>query len=211
MLNVLIKDDDVLFVHGMKKYLTEIFASEYHQKISFLPKFNSESVTVADIIIIQLCKGECYTCFSEFKFRSKSIIIGVLGGRTEPIPSLPHCINDIQFIARDTSLEDIRHCIVTAWELHQSVGWELRKKSCGTCRHKILSPQQYRIMTRLYRGEPIPHIAAELAISTKSIFSHKYYMMNKFNLTTDYELVTFLSKFVEKNKRNSEVGGFFNY
>lgn len=211
MLNVLIKDNDVLFVHGMKKYLAEVFEHEYNQRVCFLSEFNSESVSIADIIIIQLCKGESYTCFSEFKFRSKSIIIGVLSGKSDPIQSLPHCINDIQFIARDTSLADIRHCIINEWELHQVSGWNIRENSCGTCRHKILSPQQYRIMARLYRGEPIPHIAAELAISTKSIFSHKYYMMNKFSLTTDYELVTFLAKFVEKNKRNSEFGGFFNY
>ncbi|WP_407221180.1 LuxR C-terminal-related transcriptional regulator [Enterobacter sp. CPE_E1214] len=42
-------------------------------------------------------------------------------------------------------------------------------------------------------------IAHELNISDKTVFSHKYMLMQKFDLRNDYELIVLLNRLAEKN------------
>lgn len=54
-------------------------------------------------------------------------------------------------------------------------------------------------MICLYKGMSVMQIADELMISEKTVFTHKYKIMQRFNLRSDYELMQLLNKMAEKS------------
>jgi DNA-binding NarL/FixJ family response regulator len=53
-------------------------------------------------------------------------------------------------------------------------------------------------MVNFYRGLSVVQIARALKMSDKTVFTHKYMMMQKFNLRSDFELMALIRKMVEK-------------
>ena len=62
-------------------------------------------------------------------------------------------------------------------------------------------------MAEIYKGKTPATIAEDLDITQKTVFTHKYQMMNKFGLTTDFELIRFLHKLVSKNYQTNGFRG----
>ena len=54
-------------------------------------------------------------------------------------------------------------------------------------------------MVNFYRGLSVGQIANKLNTSDKTIFTHKYLLMQKFDLRSDYELMALIHRMVEKN------------
>ena len=54
-------------------------------------------------------------------------------------------------------------------------------------------------------------IAHELNISDKTVFSHKYMLMQKFDLRNDYELIVLLNRLAEKNSAPNFFSGLSNH
>ena len=51
----------------------------------------------------------------------------------------------------------------------------------------------------LYKGLSVMQTADALQIGYKTVFAHKYMIMQKFNLRSDYELIALLNRMVKKN------------
>ncbi|HDC4564913.1 TPA: helix-turn-helix transcriptional regulator, partial [Enterobacter asburiae] len=113
MLNVLIRDHDTLYMSSLKLFLSELFLSYYQRDVDFLPVFDVENVSKADVIIIGFGPGEFYTCTPELKFRKKSIIIGIVDHEKETPGVIKTCTHDIVFIRRDLSLKDLQRKIIS--------------------------------------------------------------------------------------------------
>lgn len=197
MINILIKDSDVLYRHGMMQYLTEILSKHSDKQLHFTQEFNRDTVRQADIIVLELCKGENYTCIPELSSRKQGIIFGLVDDAFDKIAPGTQCIEDIVFIRRSAPLNDIGRTILKLWSKHNQPATKMHCSNCFSCRHRRMSRQQTRIMARYFHGRTIPEIAKELRINDKTIYSHKYVVMNKFNLASDYELLIFLNKLKE--------------
>ena len=111
------------------------------------------------------------------------------------------CLPDIIFLPRRASLDRISGVLFIAWFRTQLPGYTLNKKTCFDCQHKGLSRQQIRIMVNFYRGLSVVQTANALKMSEKTVFTHKYMMMQKFNLRSDYELIVLLRRLMEKKSR----------
>lgn len=194
MINVLIKDDNAFYDWSIHRFLSEIFSQEYQKRVKLTQEFNHQTVSQADMIIMGMCQGEHFTCHPELHSRHKGIIIGLMDKKPVNITPSPECIGDIIYIERRAPLRVIRDGIIHVWKDHE----ETRYSNCYACRHRALSPQQTRIMAGFYSGKNVPQIARELNLSEKTIFSHKYHMMAKFNLSTDYELLLLLERLYER-------------
>lgn len=198
MLNVLIRESDRLFRYGLTTFLTNIFREEFDCNLHFNFELTRDNVRRADIVVLSLCQGECFTCFPELYARQKGIIIGLVDDELRASASLS-CFQDIIFVSRRASLLHFRRVLFTAWQKTQLPEYHLHRKSCFSCQHRTLSPQQLRIMIGLYHGLSPLQIAEQLMISDKTVFTHKYIMMQKFNLRSDCELLILLKRMVEKN------------
>lgn len=209
MLNIVIHETDMFFQAGLYSFFEEFFTRNFQHHINVHEELTHESVSQADIIVVSLCQGETLTCFPELRARNKGIVIGLVDHAVS-VPALPSCFQDIIFIARSASVDQISETLFIAWYKTQLPGYHWDKRSCGECQHKILSPQQIRIMVNFYRGLSVTQVADELQISDKTVFTHKYMMMQKFNLCSDYELVTLLKRLVEKQNRPNRLRDYLN-
>lgn len=199
MINLLIKDSDSLYRQGMEKFLTDLFFEEFCLQAIISSDFNRTNVSQADVIVMELCKGESFMCFPELQTRGRSLIIGVINHDFVKVAPLAGCISDITFVKRSASLESIRRNIIRYWERKDQPNALTHSNNCYICRHKRLSYQQVRIMSGIYSGKTYREISEDLNINQKVVYSHKYVVMNKFNLRSDYELLIFLNKLKEKN------------
>ncbi|MCU6159180.1 LuxR C-terminal-related transcriptional regulator [Enterobacter bugandensis] len=198
MLNILIKESDLLFQYGLQVFLTDLFQRGFREEVQFSSHFNHQGVSVADIVVLSLCVGEVFTCIPELQSRKKGIVIGLVDDESREAMT-PSCFEDIILISRRASISKIREIIYFAWYKTQLPGYRWNKNACLDCHHKKLSPQQVRIMASFYKGLSVMEIAHELNISDKTVFTHKYMLMQKFDLRTDYELIMLLNRLAEKN------------
>lgn len=197
MINILIKDDNALYLWSLQCLLAEIFSQEYQKKVVIAQGFSRDTVSHADIIFIEMCQGELFTCHPELHSRTKGIIIALMDKKPVNSIPLPECLSDVLYIERKAPLEMIRSKIIQAWSGNQAEQGNVHSISCIRCRHRVLSAQQVRIMAGFYQGKGVAQIAHELNVTDKTVFSHKYLMMSKFHLASDHELVKLLGKLHE--------------
>ena len=198
MINIVIKEPNVLYRHGLYCFLADIFFDEFQQGTCFSIELNPESICWADIIILSVPLEECESCFSELKGRKTGIIIVLVNDEGVSIPSCSFCLPGSVFISRRLSLNEFRKCLLREWRKTQLPNYQLSNNYCCNCQYQTLSLQQLRIMSSLYKGKSTLEIANELMISNKTVFTHKYRVMKKFGLRSDVELRLFLIRLAEK-------------
>ena len=200
MLNILIEETDLFFQAGLLYFFEDFFEHNFHRPIHFNAGLTEDNVIQADIIVLSLCQGETLTCIPELQVRQKGIVIGLVDDEHR-FSALPSCFQDIIFLSRRASLDRISGALFIALFRAQLPGYAWNKKSCFECQHKVLSPQQIRIMVNFYQGHSVVQTANILKMSDKTVFTHKYMMMQKFNLRSDYELIVLLRRLMEKKSR----------
>ncbi|MGX5026163.1 LuxR C-terminal-related transcriptional regulator [Enterobacter asburiae] len=198
MLNIVIKETDSFFRDGLQRFLGAFFFHNFRHHLHFEGELTPENVSAADIIFLSLCQGETLTCYPELQARKKGIAIGLVDDE-QRFSAFPSCFQDMIFISRRASLDRISEALFIAWYRTQLPGYRWKNKSCYECQHKILSPQQIRVMVNFYRGLSVGQIANKLNTSDKTIFTHKYLLMQKFDLRSDFELMALIHRMVEKN------------
>lgn len=198
MVNIVIKETNPLFQCGLTAIFNDIFGRESESDIFFDFSLTCESVRKADILVLSLCPGEYFTCFPELHERQKSIVIGFTENDTH-VNLLPSCFQDIILISRRATLLQVRLILLNAWYNIQRSDFRLPPITCSDCQQKTFSPQQIRIMIGLYKGLSVMQIADEMMVNSKTIYSHKYQVMAKFNLRSDYELMLLVNRLAEKN------------
>lgn len=196
--NVLIKETDTLYCYALKNFIGDLFRTEFLSEIQFITEFTRESIRDADIIVLSLCRGEPFICTPELLARDKGVMIGLINGEQYVKETLPGCFKEMAFISRDAPLSDFYQIFRAAWQHLQSGEQKYESHSCADCHHRTLSPRQTVIMASLYQGLSTPEIAKKLHIDYKTVYAHKYDVMQKFQLTSDHDLQVLLSRMREK-------------
>lgn len=190
-LNVVFEDEYTLYRSGMEWLLTELFRSGENVKFS---EMDHDSVMQADIIVKSFSAGEHFLCQPLMKVRRQGcLVIGVCEGiPPSSCAELPLCLSNMVFIHRTTPLHEITELIFAGWQRCQLETQSPANKNCLTCQHLTLTLQQASVAMRFYQGEETRNIARKMKISTKTVSSHKYSIMKKFNVETDQDLLTLL-------------------
>ncbi|MGU3523328.1 helix-turn-helix transcriptional regulator [Enterobacteriaceae bacterium C23F] len=198
MITIIMQGDDGFYLNGMEKLVADIFKVLCNKEVTILRDLSEENIRQADMIILNLLQGEEGTCVPELRFRQKGVVIGMVENVPRGPGRYPSCYQDIVYLSRSATLADIRSRITSIWQ-----EYELGRKpiivNCPGCCHKVMSRQQARIMAGLYLGKTPAEIARDLSISDKTVFSHKYMTMNRFNLSSSGELFLFLQNLAAKN------------
>jgi Response regulator containing a CheY-like receiver domain and an HTH DNA-binding domain len=199
MINILIRGEDNLYKKGMYFLLKELFYQQWETDITLSGDFTAESIRNADIIIIGLAPGEYMTCIQGLRYRQQGIIIGLVDTLPKQPCPLPECYQDMVYVTRSASLAEVRTVITKRWSAHRHSLLPSETSPCYRCRPAILSQQQARVMALMLKGATMIGIANEMGISDKTVFAHKYMVMRRFNLRSDYELHAFLGNLAAKN------------
>ncbi|MGL5387213.1 MAG: helix-turn-helix transcriptional regulator [Serratia sp. (in: enterobacteria)] len=191
-MNVVFDDGYTLYRAGMEWFLTELFGGS--EKLHF-SVMDSHSVMQANIIVKSFSAGERFLCQPLMKMRQQGcLVIGVYDG--SPISTnggLPLCLSNTVFINRSDSRATIAEQVFRGRQRCLLEQQNPAKQNCLVCNHQTLTLQQVSVATRFYLGEETHAIARKLKISTKTVSSHKYLIMKKFNLGTDQDLLSLLN------------------
>lgn len=174
--------------------LRDLLQGHSRQRISFSGEIEKGKVAKADIIIKHFSVGEGCICNQLLKERSEnSLMLGVYDGDKPPCHAeLPLCFKNITFINRKASLHSIRGVIEKHLDEKCTGKPAPHRHDCNDCRHRTLSPQQAIIAAHYYSGKSAEQIGQALHINIKTVSTHKRMIMMKFNLSTDFELLSFL-------------------
>ena len=198
-INVLIKETETLYCYALKNFIVDLFRTEFLREVNFITEFTRESISDADIIVLSLCRGEPFICTPELLARNKGVMIGLVSGEQYDKETLPGCFKEMVFISRDAPLNNFYQVFRAAWQTLQRDEQKSDTPSCADCHHRTLSPRQTVIMASLYQGLSTPEIAKKLQIDYKTVYAHKYDVMQKFQLGSDHDLQVLLSRMREKN------------
>ncbi|AYN26259.1 hypothetical protein D8682_04145 [Buttiauxella sp. 3AFRM03] len=205
MLKIVIDEQNVLYRHGLEMLLKQIFSAEMNVTVEIVT-LNETNIATADIIFKNYDVGVSCICQPLLHTRRKnSLVIGLYEGSKNPrYAELPLCITDIAFVNRAEPVNKTKTTIMRGWEDCRAAQEQKKQWSCLDCRHRTLSPQQVKIAAHFYRGDTTEKIASDLQINPKTVGAHKRMIMTKFNLNTDFELLTFLNNLL-KEKRTLEL------
>lgn len=198
MFKILIHESDLMFLSGMQYFLSDYFKTMLGKEPEFLTDYTADNIAIADVIILSLCKGERYTCFPELRVRRKGIIIGLVDEEDKSSRS-PSCFADIVYIMRRASIKEITWKLTVAWQKSLMNNGFSRHKSCLGCHHLTLTQQQEEIITGLYQGRSVKEVATKMNINYKTVTAHKYIVMRKFSLKSDYDLLRFIDRLRDKS------------
>jgi DNA-binding CsgD family transcriptional regulator len=196
MINIIIDGEYKLYNHGLKMFLGHILMEQFKISSRHFDCLNDQTIQDADIIVTSLEAGERYICHPLLKKRKKnSLVIGLYNRESHGSSKrLPHCTKKMVYINRAESLSEIKKTVLLQWEMRNDNSFDAELKNCQSCHYRTLSPQQINVAERYLSGQSIQEIAVELNLNRKTVLSHKYMVMRKFNLISDYELVSFLTK-----------------
>lgn len=198
MLKILINESDSLFLSGMTYFLSNFFRKKFGLESEFITDYTADNIAIADVIILSLCPGERYTCFPELRMRRKGIIIGLVD-KIDNSTSSPYCFADIVYIMRRASINEVTRKITIAWQKWSMSDFFSQYKSCFGCNHLTFTHQQEEVMAEFYQGRSIHQVAKNMNINYKTVTAHKYMVMHKFSLKSDYDLLRFLGMLRDKS------------
>jgi DNA-binding CsgD family transcriptional regulator len=198
-MRIVILDDDRLFVQGLQALLTSLFGG-FCGPVEYADSLSAQSVAWADLLVLKLSPGEARLCWPVLRFRGRGMVVGILD-RAASHPASPSCFGDIRYIQRTDPVWVLKSRFMRGWNEHcRGRVWRERYVAdCHGCRCQHLSTRQAEVASLLVRGWPVSDIAGHLAVSRKTVFTHKFVLMQKFGLKNDHELFRFLVMLREKN------------
>lgn len=197
MIKVLIKESDAVYHWALRVFVTEHFRQHNGAEICFLDNADKNGMEEANVIIYGFRPGEILTCIPDFNTTSAGAVIGIYDETIPNIALLPACFQNMQFVQRSGAVDDFRSVLLKAWESEKTTVAMVAGRRCVGCRRKELSHQQRLVFREIGKGKSAEQIASELAITVKTVFSHKHLAMRKFNLNSDQQLLQFLSLGIE--------------
>jgi DNA-binding NarL/FixJ family response regulator len=200
MINIVVNEEDEFFKHGLELLIEDVFKNT-GKRVIIREVLDEESIRQADVIVMNFVTGSTTICHPALRQRKdQSMIIGVYSGEKDPYyAALPACNWSTIFINRLESVDVIKEKIAYMYKHINDASKLIIKKDCFDCPCRTLSLQQLKVISYIYRGNSVAQIAERLNISEKTVSSHKYQMMRKFNLSNDYELFVFLKMLKEQN------------
>ena len=76
--------------------------------------------------------------------------------------------------------------------LAERLAWELEPAAAGERPHAVLSDREYRVLCKLGTGRSSKQIAAEVALSPKTISTYRKRILHKLKLKTNAELIRYV-------------------
>lgn len=192
--NVLIlsKNDNYFLTLGLIALIRSLISPEAQVQTS--NDFSAAGISKADIIVMNSPSLLLYLCHPNFRFRQPHSLIISLHDRQTSIRNqdLPYCFNDIIILRRDESLSDIRTQLAKKLTLPRAP-FTFFAHNCMGCKCRRLSRTQLKIVKYLRQGYSIQCIARILGVSVKTVYAHKYRLMEKFDAKGDAELYQFIN------------------
>ncbi|THD52131.1 hypothetical protein ERD95_07850 [Enterobacteriaceae bacterium ML5] len=204
MTNILIGSQCTFYGESFKIFLAELIYESQREFVEYHSGFTKKNVNQADVIVIDLVCGEASFCIPELKWRKPGVLIGILEDKNQhslPEALLPHCLNDVVYLYRNDSLEDLRFKILRAFDnQHNTENCQL-EPDCILCNRVSLTLPQRKFASLWLQGQDTIAVAGSVNLNLKTVYSKKYALMKKYGLQTDQQLHSFINLLKTKSDR----------
>jgi len=190
---VICTEGDHYFRLGISKIIEEALLSRVN--IEFLSGFDSENLSKADFILINVSQWRLFMCQPAYRYRKLGSVLLVFVNHLDSIISgqLPVCYQSLTLILRSDTVRKVREKITAAWLLaNDQQTSTFLPTDCIKCNYARISLIQLQVMNFLKKGHSVNQTAKILGLSVKTIYAHKYNVMRKFDLSGDHEFYSFL-------------------
>lgn len=208
---ILSKNDNYYLATGLIDLIRCILGPDVHVRTS--DDFSAAGISKADIIVMHSPSLLLYLCHPNFRFRKPHSVIISLHNKQGNIQNqdLPFCFNDVIIVRRDDPLPRVRQRLVQRLtQTNNTAPFSFSPLNCMGCKCRHLSRCQLQIVKYLRQGYSIQCIARILHVSVKTVYAHKYRLMEKFDARGDAELNQFINLLgldgsAEKNITDNDI------
>lgn len=189
---ILSKNDNYFLMSGLLALIQVLLGPDTQIRTS--DDFSAAGISEADIIVMNSPSLLLYLCHPNFRFRKPNSVIISLHNKQAGIcnQDLPFCFNDVIILRRDEAFSTIRARLAQRLtKPHASFIYS--PLSCMNCKCRRLSRSQLQIVKYLRQGYSIQCIARIMGVSVKTVYAHKYRLMEKFDARGDAELNQFIN------------------
>lgn len=166
--------------------------------VRLLNSINYESYKKASLIIIS------FSLLNDLPFflclnKQHAVKIICMFDKSEHLDKkvLPTCMSNIMLVPNNIGLLQFYHLVLGCVDDNNEI--ITHSHICDLCTRDYFSPQQFNILSRLFKGQTVHDISNDLMISKSTIYSHKRYVMTKYNLKTRHDLYLFW-KFINSGR-----------
>ncbi|MEZ3501481.1 helix-turn-helix transcriptional regulator [Pantoea sp. KPR_PJ] len=194
VVNLICKDENYYFKSGIAEIIREALLTDVN--VNFLTECDSESLQVADFILMNSSQWRLFMCQPAYRYRKSGSVLLVFMDDVNAISpaSLPVCYQSLTAIDRFESVRHVRDKITRAWlAANEEEAKVFSPSDCSACHINKISLVQLQIVSFLKKGKTIRQIASILGLSVKTIYAHKYNIMRKFDLKGEHEFYLFLN------------------
>ncbi|ENA0610259.1 hypothetical protein ABFP30_001969 [Enterobacter bugandensis] len=207
MINIVYNEANNYFREGVLYLLRDLFKNEYAQDVHFSDDYTTHNIWNADVTIISNDGWQNSICRNELKYRNKGIVVLLSAMPSQPEYKLPACIsNDVIFVDRKATVREIYRVIIDAWNSRQRYPHYPPRYSCTLCSHGEITVREHEFLQNMSAGASVSETARKMNVSNKAIYTYKYLIMNKFNLTRNRDFLLFLQQYRQGTLRAQERG-----
>lgn len=192
-IKVICSDADFYFKNGISTIIEDALPTK--NNISLVDKINSESISQADFIIINAAHWRLYMCHPAYRNRKKGSVIILFTDGDSNISSekLPVCYQSLTWISQTETVRNVKYKIAKAWFLANELNVSYYSPGdCLRCKLPRISLIQLRVLHHFKKGDTVHQTAKYLGVSVKTIYTHKYNIMKKFDLKGDFLFYSFI-------------------
>lgn len=189
---VLSKNDNYFLTNGLIALIQSLLGPDI--EIGTSDDFSAEGIGKADIIVMHSPSLLHYLCHPNFRFRRPNSVVISVHNKQADIHNqdLPNCFNDVVILQRGESLGEMQARLAQRLPPRRA-NFTFSPLSCAGCKCRRLSRCQLKIVKYLRQGYSIPCIARIMSVSVKTVYAHKYRLMQKFDARGDAELNQFIN------------------
>jgi len=184
---LLSKNDNGFLTYGLITLIKSVLGPDINVQTS--DDFSAVGIGKADIIVMNSPSLLHYLCHPNFRFRQPhSVVIGLHNKQADiRNQDLPWCFNDMIILHSEENLCSIRTRLAQKLAPARTP-FTYSPLNCTVCKCRRLSPCQLKLVKYLRQGYSIPCIARIMRVSVKTVYAHKYRLMEKFGARGDAEL-----------------------
>lgn len=206
MINVLLVDDHELVRTGIRKILDEVKglkvigeASTGEEAVQFCRKTQPD-VVLMDMNMPGIGGLEATKKIIRYAPDVKVIVLTVY--TEDPIPTKVMQIGAAGYLTKSAGPDEMVNAIRAVNSGQRYITPQVAQqmalsqfKSADENPFGLLSERELQIMLMITRGEKVPNISEQLALSSKTINSYRYRMFEKLNVSNDVELTHLAIRF----------------
>lgn len=201
MIRIVIDDKNVWYRYALECLFQELFSQSDRSELRFIYDITRDNVAHADVIIKMLGSGEKHLCQAALYYRNPlSIVIGICETSSPSTTAkISWCLRDAMLIHRKITVDEFKRKFINRLRNKTEFQDPSLRDHCINCKARALSGKQLEVARSLFLNRSVSQIAADTGVKPKTIYTHKYNLMNRFDLKSNCELYEFLSIYNQKH------------